>query len=149
MERLRTAQLGVERCVQKNRGLPIIRGDYHRELFRDSSAAPLMTACKAITKQRVVTSDAIVRLELMGRRIIHDLMDLYWDGIGSADGIPVSGIARKVYNLMSPNYRRVFEAEIDSGRFPARYCQLQLITDSICGMTDTFACSFHRQLTNG
>ncbi|WP_390699270.1 hypothetical protein [Gemmata massiliana] len=26
---------------------------------------------------------------------------------------------------------------------------MQLVTDYICGMTDSFACDLHRQLTNG
>jgi len=32
---------------------------------------------------------------------------------------------------------------------PAEYCSMQLMTDYICGMTDTFACILHKRLTNG
>jgi dGTP triphosphohydrolase len=29
------------------------------------------------------------------------------------------------------------------------YCKLQLVTDQVAGMTDTYACHLHKELSNG
>jgi dGTPase len=55
----------------------------------------------------------------------------------------------KIYNLLSSNYRTVFESALKDPSLPPRYHQLQLVTDYVCGMTDGFACKLHAQLTNG
>ncbi len=56
---------------------------------------------------------------------------------------------RKIFDLTSRNYLVVYNNAIKENKLPKRYCQMQLMTDYICGMTDTFACSLHKQLTNG
>jgi dGTPase len=35
------------------------------------------------------------------------------------------------------------------GKIPERYHRYQLVTDYVCGMTDTFAKRLHQELTNG
>ena len=56
--------------------------------------------------------------------------------------------AKKEFGLMSSNYKAIYELAIKNG-VPLRYCRMQLLTDYICGMTDTFACTLHKRLTNG
>jgi dGTPase len=87
----------------------------------------------------------------MGKRIICDLMDILMEGAiaEGCGGGKGNRFARKAYQLMSSNYRTVFQAAIAEGTLPKEYCCMQLVTDYICGMTDTFACMLHRQLTNG
>ena len=51
-------------------------GGYHRELIDDCSAAPLIQACKELGKKFVYCFDDVLRLEIMGRYVIHDLMDI-------------------------------------------------------------------------
>jgi dGTPase len=46
-------------------------------------------------------------------------------------------------------YRDVWNKSRGKTKLPENYCCMQLVTDYICGMTDTFACTLHRQLTNG
>lgn len=65
----------------------------------------------------------------------------------------------KTYNLISLNYRKVFEEEIgkcstrsneNSPEDPIQvYHRAKLVVDYIAGMTDTFAQNLHRQLFNG
>ncbi len=87
----------------------------------------------------------------MGRRIIWDLMDLFWEGVKHADPEKedTKTFAGKAYNLLSDNYRSVFQHEMKDKKLPETYCRLQLLTDYICGMTDTFAAALHRRLMNG
>lgn len=86
----------------------------------------------------------------MGREIIYDLMDLFWEGAMSMHNPRKNKeFPDKIYSLMSKNYRIVFENALHNRDLPAQYCRMRLVTDYICGMTDSFARSLHRQLKNG
>ena len=86
----------------------------------------------------------------MGRLVIHDLMDLFWEAASTCDSSSVpKTFAGKAYALLSANYRSVFEKALQRKEMPETYCRLQLVTDYVCGMTDTFACTLHKRLTNG
>jgi len=126
----------------------IMSGNYHGELYKDSEAGALVEACKKVGQKYIYRSTETLKLELMGRKIIHDLMDIFWEG-ALKDSNEKKGFARKIFDLTSINYRVVYEKAIEEKEFPAEYCCMQLMTDYICGMTDTFACSFHKRLTNG
>jgi dGTPase len=126
----------------------IIRGNYHNELYEDSEAGALIEACKKVGQKYIYRSHENLKLELMGRRVIHDLMDIFWEG-ASTGSKEEKGFARKIFDLTSRNYRVVYEKAIKENELPEQYCNMQLMTDYICGMTDTFACTLHKRLTNG
>jgi dGTPase len=126
----------------------IIEGDFHYELVAKSRAAEFVKACRAVNRDRVYCSDETLKLELMGRRIIWDLMDVFWEGAADPQAKKDS-FSAKAFSLLSDNYRRVFDHARKLGTLPARYCQLQLVTDYVCGMTDNFAAELHRRLMNG
>jgi dGTPase len=140
----------------KNRYDDIMNGEYHREIIKDCSARLLVKACKEIAKEFIFQSDEVLRIELMGRKIIHDLMSVFWEGVKyyphSSKEKP---FAQKTYRLMSDNYRRLFEDSVEVSRtgsegnmLPEMYHRIQLTCDYVAGMTDTFAASLHKQLTN-
>lgn len=124
----------------------IMNGDYPNELYKDSEAGALIEACKEVGIKYIYCSEETLKLELMGRRVIHDLMDIFWEGASSKDK---KGFAGKIYDLTSRNYRVVYNKAMKEKKLPAKYCSMQLMTDYICGMTDTFACTLHKRLTNG
>ena len=126
----------------------IMAGQYHGELLVDSDAGPLLKACRAVNRSKVYHSEETLKLELMGRKIIWDLMDVFHEGV-SKDRPKASPFAKKAFRLLSGNYRSVYRHAMDEGRLPPHYCRLQLVTDYVCGMTDTFAAELHRRLTNG
>ncbi|WP_084610098.1 dGTP triphosphohydrolase [Archangium violaceum] len=133
----------------------IMSGSYPGELISDSAAKGLIDACKEVGRRHIYRADQTLRLEVLGRRVIHDLMDIFWEGASSFGHPPPEPqkFARKfegkIYNLLSHNYRAVFENALESSKLPTRYHQFQLVTDYVCGMTDTFACKLHAELTNG
>ena len=129
----------------KDKYKEIINGNYHYELYKDSEAGALIEACKEIGIKYIYCSKETLKLELMGRKVIHDLMDIFWEGI-SKDSEYFAG---KIYDLTSRNYCVVYEDAKKKRDFPEKYCNMQLLIDYICGMTDTFACTLHKQLTNG
>ncbi|MGD8786940.1 MAG: dNTP triphosphohydrolase, partial [Phycisphaerales bacterium] len=126
----------------------IMNGDYHGELYKDSKAGALIKACKEVGQKYIYCSKDNLKLELMGRQVIQGLMNIFWEGAlkGSKDK---KGFARKIFDLTSRNYRVVYDRVVEEKRFPTKYCSMQLMTDYICGMTDTFACTLHKKLTNG
>ena len=91
----------------------IMKGRYHRELIADPtcSARPIVRACKGILKDEVYRDYDILRLEIMGRTVIHDLMDLFWEAARSfkPGELKTATYPEKIYLLISENYRRVFE----------------------------------------
>lgn len=129
---------------------PIMAGEYHKELIEDCSASLLILACQDVARTKIYSHPEIIKREVAGEKVIHDLMDLFWEGVSQ---YPHRGGTKtytgKVYHLMSENYRTVFEAAMKEGILPEKYCKLQLVTDYVCGMTDSFAYLLHKQLTNG
>ena len=131
----------------------IMDGQYHKSLLKDSAAGTFAGACKSIGQKYVYSSPQTLKLELMGRRVIWDLLDLFWEA-GKCSGYekPMPEFARRSYELMSRNYREVCEASVkqaEQSGIPADYYRMQLVTDHVCGMTDTFAVTLHRELMNG
>jgi dGTPase len=128
-------------------------GTYSDELLYDSDAGPLAAACKNVALKDVYSSPKILKREVMGRKIIHDLMDLYWEAAKRADGTnSPKGFAGKMYGQISPNYRYVFGRNMSAENklgLPKDYYRMQLLTDQISGMTDTYAVTLHKELTNG
>jgi len=131
----------------------IMNGTYHREILEDSVAASFVAACKKIGRNRVYVSKETLKLELFGNRVIRELLSLFWSAARNfSAGAKLTNFNAKMYQMASPNYRSVFEGELallKELNKPDLYVRLQLVTDQVSGMTDTFACDFYRELTNG
>jgi dGTPase len=134
----------------------IMAGMYADELVQDGAAAPIVRACKMTGRRHVYGAADVTRLEIMGHKVLHDLMDLFWEAASTFEPswldarghVRASTHAAKVYAMLSTNYRTVFEHALEAGAMPPLYCRLQLVTDHIAGMTDSYACTLHRQVTN-
>ena len=129
-------------------------GSYGEELLADEDldVTYYVSACKKVAGRFVYASKDVLRLELMGRRIIHDLMDVFWEGAQSGSPtLKPKSYPGKAYRLISSNYRQVFENALKESQGTERetYHRFQLIVDYIAGMTDTFARGLHEQLFNG
>ena len=112
----RTAAIGVmvesaSKTFQR-RYQEIMDGNYENSLLKDSEAQDLEKALRSLGEERVYQTASTLKLELLGRRVIWDLMDIFWEG---AQVLPVDGapdafsFAGKSAALFSSNYRRVFQ----------------------------------------
>lgn len=153
----RTASIGVvvKESVEafKENYEKIMLGQYKHELIDDSRASFLVKQLKALAREKAYVTPPNLKLELMGRKVICDLMDQFWEG---AQEIPIEGLPKakkfpgKAGLLLSENYRRVFQHWIkEQTHLPEMYHRLLLVTDYVSGMTDTFAIQLHRDLMNG
>lgn len=136
----------------------IMNGEYQEELVHNNE---VIKNCKKIAGKNVFQHPSILKLEIMGRNIIHDLMSHFWKGIEKfpydeeEDGIlkeKIYPFEFKIYTLLSDNYKTVFENhfkinDIDDDK--KQYLKLQLLADYICGMTDNFAKELHKEVYNG
>jgi dGTPase len=140
--------------VFKDRYSEIMVGTYQGELIKDSQSRGVIDFLKKeIGRKRIYSTPETLKLELMGRKIIRDLLELFWEGaqkIGEKGDISSRGFGAKIANLLSNNYRKVFVySRAHFPNFPVSYHRLQLVTDYVCGMTDSFAQSLHAELWNG
>lgn len=132
----------------KNSYNSIMTGEYHDELVKNCGAKELVKACKEIGREIIYCSHETLELELLGRHIIKKLLDLFWEGAKHYEGtfIRTNTFHGKILALMSKNYKMVF---IHNKNFDLEYRRLQLITDQLCGMTDTYSCDLYKKLNNG
>jgi dGTP triphosphohydrolase len=100
----------------KNHYSTIMKGEYHRELWKDSSAAGFVRACKRIGQDKVYVSNETLKLEVYGNVVIRGLLTLFWQGVSEFETKP-RGIGAKMYKLASPNYRYVFESALKKSTF--------------------------------
>ncbi len=131
----------------------VMNGKFTQELISACSAEPLVAKLREIGIGHVYCTPSTLKLEIMGRHVICDLMDVFWE---AAERLPVDrepttkDFAGKAGALLSQNYRRVFRrARKDQKTLPELYHRYQLVTDWVCGMTDSFAKRLHAELFNG
>jgi dGTPase len=132
----------------------IMEGRYTKELIRDPAydGEILVKACKDLLRKKVFRQDDVLRLEVLGRRVLHDLMDLFWEGVSAflkTRHIGTNSYAGKLYLLIAESYRALFEKRLDANPDDGIYLGLQLVTDYVSGMTDGYARRLHEDLVNG
>ena len=131
----------------------IMTGGYGFELVRRSCLVHLYNACKEVVKRHIFRSPEVLRLEIMGRKVIHDLLDLYWEGVAS-ESREEKGFSTKLYAVISDNYRAAYEQDLKrtfpkiNPEWQTLYLRLRLVCDQVAGMTDAYAVNQHRMLTN-
>ena len=128
----------------------IMTGGLKSDLLTVSRSSKLCELLKKFDKDHAYVHRSVLEVELTGYNTIRGLMDFLWEAIyqrkkpevlGSRRSTPFASYA---YNRISENYRRIFEDE--SNLCPVRYKELQLLTDMISGMTDSFALSLYDEL---
>ena len=122
-----------------------------QDLLSKTDSGELYKVLKKFDREHGYQHRSVLEIELQGYQYIRGLMSFLWDAIidrektedlKSGRNNPFSSYT---YGRISENYRRVFEQ--DDG-IPIRYKELQLLTDMVSGMTDTFVISLFKELRN-
>ena len=130
----------------------IMNGTFEGALLDKSKAINIVKACKDISYKHIFCNSEILSLELIGDRVITDLLDLFVPAVISIKDCNSSKRKeQKLYQLISENFRYVqsFDKETESTvefNTLTLYEKLQLVTDFISGMTDTYAVNLHQKL---
>ncbi|MEW6766090.1 MAG: dGTP triphosphohydrolase [Pseudomonadota bacterium] len=128
----------------------MLAGQFNGELLAASSAGALIGALRQFNLRHIYRHPSVLKVELTGFEVIHELMDMFWFAItdrvdpSRPDGARRSPFATYAYGRLSENYRRVFESPRNA--MPLRYREAQLLTDMIAGMTDSYALTLRDEL---
>jgi len=140
----------VRAAFMENHAL-IMAGNLRSDLLAVSNSRKLCENLKKFDKEHAYAHRGVLEVELTGYNTIRGLMDFFWDAIAQRKKLDELGSKRKTpfaayaYNRISENYRRVFEN--DENDMPVRYKEMQLLTDMMSGMTDSYAISIYSELT--
>lgn len=124
----------------------IMDGVYEGDLISNSKANNISLFLRKISKEYVYTNEKIVANEIVGYNIIHSLLDIFIPAALNKDVKPYKGYDGKLYSLISKNYRFVCENNIDQKECSEGYSRLLLVTDFICGMTDSYAAHLYKEV---
>lgn len=130
----------------------IMSGTFEGDLISSSDAKQLCRGLKKCSLKHAFRHKSVLEIELKGHKIIHSLMDMMWSAIVMrGDPLKTKGFVdeadvfeKYVYNRISENYRRVFEAQDNT--LPLGYKRCQLLGDMISGMTDSYAVDLEGEL---
>lgn len=122
----------------------ILSGEFDMDLLDASEAYGLKTAFKELGEILYNTKE-VLKLELTGDKIISVLLDEFTKAISSPKRNKKGSKEEKLYHIISSNYRFLMEKYPDGEN--VLYNQLRLVTDFICGMTDTYALDLYRSIS--
>lgn len=126
----------------------IMDGSFGKDLFYGTFGEALMDLLGDMAYRRVFTSRAIYRMEVHESTILNYLMDrlvhavLHFD----TDDRPES-IDARIVSFISENYKNAYRLHAQ-GKSEAEklYLRLLLVTDYVCGMTDSYAKRLYQEM---
>lgn len=126
----------------------IMAGTFKYDLFYGTFGGKLMDLLGDIAYSYVFSSTAIYKMEVTESVILNFLMDklvhavLYYDTDKPLDSIDV-----RVVSFISDNYKNAYKHQ-SGGKSEAEklYLRLLLVTDYVCGMTDSYAKRLYQEM---
>ena len=126
----------------------IMEGEYKYDLFHGTFAETVMEVLGRLAYEEVFCSPEIFKMEVTESVIINFLMDnlaeafLYYD-----TDKKMSSRAERLEALVSDNYKNAYHHQAE-GKSEAEklYLRFLLVTDYICGMTDSYAKRLYQEL---
>ena len=119
----------------------IMAGTYGRDLASASSMGLLMEALGDIAYRYAFQTRPILQLEIGAQRIFEFLLERFVDAVLPYDTeLPMTQVQEKLVALISENYRRIYKL-CSQGKG-----EELLVTDYICGMTDSYARDMYQEL---
>ena len=126
----------------------IMAGEYGADLLTGTEMGLLAKALGIIAFRHVFQERPILQLEIGAQRIFEFLLERFVDAVIPYDTeLPMTQVQEKLVALISENYRRIYKI-CSQGKDEAEklYLRLLLVTDYICGMTDSYARDMYQEL---
>lgn len=126
----------------------IMEGSFTHDLFEGTSGAPLMELLGTMAERRVFSSPAIYKMELTESTILNFLMDRLVRAVLNYDTPEhQDSVDRRMVALISDNYKNAYRLRSE-GKSEAEklYLRLLLVTDYVCGMTDSYAKRLYQEI---
>ncbi len=127
----------------------IMAGKFRKELLSEGYCARLAEVLGKIAYQYVFITEPIFKLEIAAQTILYFLLDRFVDAAILYDtGEPTTTVQEKLMSLISDNYKAIYKIySQDKTEQEKLYLRLLLVTDSICGMTDSYAKRLYQELS--
>jgi len=142
----------------------ILNGTFDQDIIKASEAVRVREAFETLSVQHIFSNKEIITRELVGGQAIRGLLGYFVDAVKDDDMYNLTAIAEgnyqlakqfaksecgKHFHLISDNYRYVMEqyASLRVAGLPSLYDRLLLVTDFVCGMTDTYALELYQKLS--
>ena len=138
---------GVTDCFTEHYGA-IMDGTYGKDMFAGTDVELLMEALGDIAYRYAFDTRPILKLEIAAQTIFSFLLDRFVDGVIPWDtDLAMTQVQRKMVSLISDNYKKIYSL-CSKGRSEEEklYLRLLLVTDYICGMTDSYAKDMYQEL---
>ncbi len=126
----------------------IMEGTMKTDLFAGTEAEAMMDSLGTIAFDYAFNTKPILKLEIAADAIFQFLLDnLVGAAIDYDTDNPQNDVQKKFMALVSDNYKWIYLVYA-KGKSKAEklYLRLLLVTDYICGMTDTFAKDLYQEL---
>ena len=125
----------------------IMAGTFAKSLIEGSKAGLLMNILGDIAFKYTFTSKPIYKLEIAADTILNFLLDKFMKAVLYYDtDEKLSVVDKKIISMISRDYMHIYhyysEGKSESDRL---YLRLLLVTDYICGMTDSFAKNLYQE----
>ncbi|MCP1100936.1 putative deoxyguanosinetriphosphate triphosphohydrolase [Aequitasia blattaphilus] len=126
----------------------IMSGTYQKDLFYGNYVKDIMDVLGKLAYEEVFTSRKIYGMEAQEAVILEFLLDRFMSAaIKFDDDQPLTSIDKRMIAFISSNY---LEAYHTHGKGKSKeeklYLRLLLVTDYICGMTDSYAKRLYQEL---
>lgn len=127
----------------------IMEGSWEHDLFYGTEAEELMKLLGDMAYRYVFSSPQIYKMEVTESVIINDLMDKFIKAVLTFDQDKVrpDSIDIRMVSFISDNYKKAYYyASEGKSEEEKIYLKLLLVTDYICGMTDSYARRLYLEL---
>ena len=126
----------------------IMEGTWPGGILTSGPAGKLLGILKAVAYDYAFTSSSIFRTEIAAHRILNCLLDILVPS-SLLFGNPKPGLMEEKYlSLIPENYGQVCRRMSEDAALPDRlYAKLLMATDTISGMTDSYAKDLYSELT--
>ena len=127
----------------------IMEGTYKYDLFHNTFAEKLMDLLGDMAFRDVFTSEPIYRMEVAEEVMIGYLMDQFVTAIigYDDDSQQLNSRDTRMVSFISSNYKKAYHYHAKGKSESEKlYLRLLLVTDYICGMTDSYAKRLYQEL---
>ena len=126
----------------------IMSGTYKHDIFHGTHAEKLMDLLGDMAYRRVFTTPDIYKMEMVENTILDFLMTkfvkaaIYYD-----TDVKLSSIEKRMISFISENYKTAYHRQAEGkSEVEKLYLRLLLVTDYICGMTDSYAKRLYQEM---
>ena len=126
----------------------IMDGTYTGDIIRERQAARILSVLKAVAYDYAFTSASIFRTEIAAHRVLSYLLGILVPSSLAFD-LPDPGLMEEKYlSLIPDNYGQVCRRMSDGASEQDKiYARILMATDTISGMTDSYAKDLYSELT--